>query len=374
MSPGAIVVGGGFYGCNVALYLAQVRGVKGVLVLEQGEQLMQRASYTNQARVHCGHHYPRSFTTAYRSRVNFERFTVEFGPAVVDDFTAIYCIARRQSKVTSRQMERFCREIGAPLDNAPADIKGLFNPQLIQSVYVAAERAFNSNRLREVMSERMARAGVEVRLRQQVGQIVQGPDGVAVRGVDGQDASFELTTPMVFNCTYSGLQYVIGAQPEDNMALKHEITEMALVEPPPLMAKLGVTVMDGPFFSCMPFPARGLHSLSHVRYTPHQFWFDNGQQSPYGQLQQDRRQSRAERMIRDAARYMPAIRLCEWRDSLFEVKTVMRKSESDDGRPILFRRHGPYGRVISVLGGKIDNIYDCLEIMDREQIHLETTN
>ena len=26
--------------------------------------------------------------------------------------------------------------------------------------------------------------------------------------------------------------------------------------------------MCGPFFSAMPFPARGLHTLSHVRYTP----------------------------------------------------------------------------------------------------------
>ena len=36
----------------------------------------------------------------------------------------------------------------------------------------------------------------------------------------------------------------------------------------------GITVMDGPFFSVMPFPAKGLHSFSHVRYTPHYEWQD----------------------------------------------------------------------------------------------------
>jgi hypothetical protein len=32
--------------------------------------------------------------------------------------------------------------------------------------------------------------------------------------------------------------------------------------------------MGGPFFSTMPFPALGLHSVSHVRYTPHKGWID----------------------------------------------------------------------------------------------------
>lgn len=58
--------------------------------------------------------------------------------------------------------------------------------------------------------------------------------------------------------------------------LKHGLTELALVEVPDRHRGLGVTVMDGPCFSLMPFPARGLHTLSHVRYTPHAHWYDGG--------------------------------------------------------------------------------------------------
>ena len=49
---------------------------------------------------------------------------------------------------------------------------------------------------------------------------------------------------------------------------------MALVEPPAELGGAAVTVMDGPFFSLMPYPSRGLFTLSHVRYTPHCSWHD----------------------------------------------------------------------------------------------------
>ena len=51
-------------------------------------------------------------------------------------------------------------------------------------------------------------------------------------------------------------------------------------------------------------------------------------------------------------------------DSLFEVKTILAKNESDDGRPILFEKHATLPGCYSVLGGKIDNIYDVLEMLD----------
>ena len=69
-------------------------------------------------------------------------------------------------------------------------------------------------------------------------------------------------------------------------------------------------------------------------------------------------------MIRDAMRYIPAIARAVYRDSLFEVKTVLLKNESDDGRPILFETNADDPRIISVLGSKIDNVYDALTAIE----------
>ena len=75
-------------------------------------------------------------------------------------------------------------------------------------------------------------------------------------------------------------------------------------------------------------------------------------------------------MIRDAARYMPTIANSKHARSLFEVKTILEKNEADDGRPILFERHNDIQSVYSILGSKIDNIYDVLQRLDGEQFEL----
>jgi hypothetical protein len=152
------------------------------------------------------------------------------------------------------------------------------------------------------------------------------------------------------------------------MGLKQEITEMVLVSVPPVLQGLGITVMDGPFFSLMPFPPRGSHSLSHVRYTPHLSWRDAPEIDPYARLAAYHGATRADRMLRDAARYLPAVLGATRIDSLFEVKTVLVKNEGDDGRPILFEKHPELPGCYSILGGKIDNIYDVLEKLDADQL------
>ena len=73
-------------------------------------------------------------------------------------------------------------------------------------------------------------------------------------------------------------------------------------------------------------------------------------------------------MVRDVGRYMPAVLKAKHVDSLCEVKTVLVKNEGDDGRPILFERHQNLPGCYSVLGGKIDNIYDVLETLDAEPL------
>jgi hypothetical protein len=76
-------------------------------------------------------------------------------------------------------------------------------------------------------------------------------------------------------------------------------------------------------------------------------------------------ETRVDRMIRDASRYIPIIAKSNYRESLFEVKTVLERNEFDDGRPILFRGSTTTPGLYSVLGGKIDNIYDIVESIDK---------
>ena len=170
----------------------------------------------------------------------------------------------------------------------------------------------------------------------------------------------------MFNCTYSGLNRFAAASGLPPVPLKHELAEMALVRLPPELAGVGITVMCGPFFSLMPFPSAGLHTLSHVRYTPHGSWADPRPDglSADEVFAQIPKATGFDRMRRDAARFVPAIARAEYVRSLWEVKTVLPVNEADDGRPILFRPDAGLANYHLVLGAKIDTVFDVLDRID----------
>jgi glycine/D-amino acid oxidase-like deaminating enzyme len=358
----AIVIGGGFFGCMIAVHL-RARGVPRVTLCEQEPRLLARASYSNQARVHSGCHYPRAFLTAYRSHVNLQRFSKEFAPALKRDFTCVYAIAARRSKVRAAEFERFMHDIGARYERAASGYRGLFDPRLVSAAYIVDEYAFDASRLRDIFGAQLARAAVDVRLGTEALRVL--PEGGSVRvEVRNATRSETLEATLVINCTYARTNWTVR-ESSSMSRLKHEIAEIALMEVPRELEDVGITVMDGPFFSCMPFPAEQCHSLSHVRYTPHGNMCDtDGALDPL-LLLAEHCPSRAASMLADAARFVPVLRQSRHRKSLFEVKTVLLHHEVDDGRPILLRRDFAHRAVLSVLGGKLDNVYDVLAELDR---------
>lgn len=358
----AIIVGGGFFGCSLALHLRRTSGLR-VVVLEAGEALMQRASYVNQARVHNGYHYPRSVLTGLRSRVNFPRFVEAYRDCIVDEVDAHYAVARRFSNLTATQFEIFCDRIGAPYWPAPARIRALFNPDLIEQVYRVTEYAFDSVRLWGAVTEALGDAGVQVRF---------ATEATAMRPLDGGGAAvscgsggthFKITGGRVYNCTYSRINKLLHQSGLPIVPVKHELVEIALIRTPDVLSNFAVTIMCGPFFSIMPFPPRGLRSLYHARYALHDTWYDVPSaeyRDPYEVLKSAPRISHRLHMMKDAARYIPALQHAEYAESLWEVRTVLPLSEGDDSRPILYMEHEGVD-LTTIVGGKIDNVFDMME-------------
>ena len=357
----AVIVGGGFFGASIALMLHR-RGIKSV-ILEAENEMFLHASRVNQARVHGGYHYPRSLLTAYRSRQNYDRFKTRYRAAIADQFTKVYAVGRRFSKVTADQFDTFMKRVGAPLKEAPPKITKQFNHSLTERIWIAEECAFDYSVLRDLVTRELDEAGIEIRLSATATRVTQCGGKTLVETSDGS----ELACEHVFNATYAGLNRLTASSGLPLIPLKHELAEMALVELPPELDGLSVTMMCGPFFSFMPYPALKLTTLSHVRYTPHAYWHENqttGAINPYKLFESIEKKSSFELMVADASRYMPALRESKYHDSLWTVKTILPLSDTDDGRPILFQRDSVIPSLIHVMGGKIDNIFDVEEEID----------
>lgn len=344
-----VVIGAGFYGCEVALLMKQL-GHKRVVLAECRQGILERASFVNQARVHNGYHYPRSIPTAIRSHVNYQRFIEAYRYAVLPDMTMIYAIAKG-SRVSASQFVRFCETMGIPCREPHIHLTRLFEPGLIEECFLTQEIAFDSRRLADQLFSRINESMVDLRLASRA-QIV-GADDRAVTVALGNNI---LRTRFVFNCTYAELPFAGIAL---RAGIKRELTEMLLLRPPRVLTKVGVTVMDGPFFSTMPFPSVGLHSLSHVRYTPHWAVNDNA----FHDLSPLRSNGIA--MLREAAHFLPCLTAAQPIRSIFEIKAILTRNEDDDGRPILIEQSEASPRIWSILGSKIDNIFDALDFIAR---------
>ena len=118
-----IVIGGGFFGSTLGLFLKEY--FDNVVVLEQEKDILQRASYVNQARVHMGYHYPRSLVTAFRSLANFPKFIKDFEKAIKNDFDKYYAIAKVGSKINANQFYEIYKKMGAPISKAQSHTKAL---------------------------------------------------------------------------------------------------------------------------------------------------------------------------------------------------------------------------------------------------------
>jgi hypothetical protein len=305
--------------------------------------------------------------TASRSRVSFHRFAREFRDCIDDSFRKYYLVGRIQGKVTAVQFRRFCEQMGASCEPAPYEIQRMVNPALIEGCFSVVEYAFDARKLRETMKQRARAAGVRLELSTEVQGVRERNGALCVSWKAAKSAAAtEGDFDVVLNASYSCINRINAGSLLEVIPLKHQIAELALVEMPEELSSVGITVMCGPFFSFMPFPDRKLHSFSHVRYTPHREWSDTrGTECLDARevLRAYPRQSAWGHMVKDAARYIPLLAQCRYRDSLWEVKTVLPRSETDDSRPILFREnHGMRG-YHCILGGKMDNVYDVRDAM-----------
>jgi hypothetical protein len=239
---------------------------------------------------------------------------------------------------------------------------------MVEDVFRVQERFFDAGALRRELERRLERAGVDVVRAAHALAVARGEGGGIELRWRTSDEERVTTAARVYNCTYASLNGMLSDSGLPLVPLRYERAEVALVQPPPALRGVGITVVCGPFFSFSPFPMRsGLHALSHVRYTPAQAWHDGEQRvrtsDPRG-LVRAPRTSRVRHMLQDAQRYVPSLREARYVESLWETKAVLPRSEGDDGRPILLRHdHGLPG-LTCVLGGKVDNVYDVLDELD----------
>lgn len=364
-----IIVGAGAFGLHAA-HLSEQQGMD-VLLLDREDRPMERASRVNQARLHMGYHYPRSLYTARTSALYFHRFRADFPEAVNSSFDKVYAIARHGSLTSADRFEKFCRALDAPLESISAE--DWFAPGAVDQAWLTKEYSIDADRFRGALMSRLG-PGVTTSLGEGAVDLQVEDEMAEVQLEDGS----RMRSRSVVLASYAGCNALLATAGLPPLPLKYELCEMVLVDVGRRFRDVGLTVMDGPFFSLMPFGHTGLHSFSSVPLTPRRV--------SRGPLPTFDCQSRNERcsptlldqcdgchaapnsawpwMMQTARRYLASDISMVRHSSIHAMKTVLATSEIDDGRPTLITHHPTGGcELVSVLSGKINSIYDLEDVL-----------
>lgn len=361
-----IIIGAGLYGLYSALYAGK-RSQK-VLVIEMDDAPFKRATYINQARVHMGYHYPRSLNTAIRSACYFKRFNEDFGFSVFKSFEQIYATSSQFSWTDASEFRYFCRAAGIRCEDVP--VEKYFKPDMCDGAFLTEEYTYDAHVLRDYFIDEIAKfPNIEIRYGALIESIEYEEDRISISLSDGTKAH----SGFVLNATYASVNDILKrARIDDLFSIKYELCEIILCEVTSKLKDVGITVMDGPFFSVMPFGLTGMHSLTSVTFTPHDVSHEN---YPSFGCQNERNgcnpfmlrncndcpnhpKSSWPYMSRLAGKYLNDELGISYRSSLFSMKPILKSSEVDDSRPTCIKVHSTNPTFISVLSGKINTVYD----------------
>lgn len=365
-----VIIGAGLYG----LYGALICGKKGhkVVVLECESEPFSRATYINQARVHNGYHYPRSFSTVNSVTEYFQKFNREFDFCINLSFRKIYATSSKYSWTNAAQFKKFCKN--ARIKCVEVEPGEFFNEGMCDGAFEVEEYTYDSAILRDYLLEEIKKfPQVELKFNVKIEDIQKSSKEYHIN-INGQES---ISTGFVLNATYASANQINSIAGFEPFKIKYELCEMILCHPGDNLRGLGITIMDGPFFSIMPFGKTGLHSLTSVTFTPHLSCHDN---LPVFECQKKnplcsehclyncnccdfKPPSSWTYMSGIAKKYMLSRFDFKFYKSLYSMKPILLSSEIDDSRPTVIRKYSENPTFVSVLSGKISTVYDLDEVL-----------
>ncbi len=371
-----IIIGAGLYGLYSALFCAEMG--QRVLVLEYDNAPFKRATHINQARVHQGYHYPRSLSTAVKSAGYFERFSRDYAFCINSEFDQIYATSSTYSWTDGSQFKDFCSAAGIPCEEVHPG--SYFRDGMCDGAFRTREYTYDAKLLRDYFVDRLEdhSSCVEIKYDVRIADVECHSDVYVIRC----NGDMEYASDYVLNATYAGVNQVLKTVGFTGLPIKYELCEIILCDVGDRLKNVGITVMDGPFFSIMPFGMTGFHSLTAVTFTPHSTSYD---EVPVFSCQERSRGYCSSTLLGNcndckvkpetsfpymsnlAHKYLKDEYDFRYNKSLYSIKPILMSSEIDDSRPTVIKEFSSNPTFVTVLSGKINTVYDLDEVLSYDK-------
>ncbi len=335
------VIGAGWFGCHIAACLIK-KGIE-VIIYDKGESVFSGASQFNTGRLHLGFHYARSAKTRAQSRDGFKSFIQSYASFCEDVNPNLYLISAKDSLidfdtyVSILNYEKYEFKVIEPKTYNLANMEGGF---------LCHEKAINHLKAAEYFK---AILKSNLMLNNPVNLLQENDNAVIING-----KKFDYC----INCTYytfSPGKYFSG--------IVYETVVTLLFEPTCLFKPKAFVIMDGNFYSLNPYftPAgKTIYSIYHVtdsvvnRHTS----FDAALQkeTELKKLPVDKQLNLVDSM--EHILYFYPSFCDEFKLAGSFVSTRTKLINNNANRECIVEQSG---RVISVLSGKVNSIFEAEE-------------
>lgn len=343
-----------------------------IAVLEYDSKPFQRASHINQARVHNGYHYPRSLSTAIKSAGYYNRFLNDFNFAINKKFQKIYAISENFSHASAENFSDFCKAANIPCE--PIHSSKYFKDNTVEAAFVTDEYSMDGKKICNYFGTEIGKLqNVELFFNIRINAAENNGKSYVI---DCKNAP-KFSSEFVINTSYASVNQILNLFDFDLFDIKYEIAELILCDVNHSLKNAGLTVMDGPFFSLMPFGLSGKHSLSAVHHTPHK---TSNELLPTFKCQKlnpscsaialencnlcpVKPNTKFEQMKNLAMKYLKDDSKITYKESLFAIKPILKATETTDARPTIVKEFSSSPRFVSVLSGKFNTMYDLDDLL-----------
>jgi len=349
------VIGCGMFGAEIALK-ARSCGLS-VAVYEAKKDILSGASMNNQNRLHLGFHYPRDLETGKQSIRGFEAFKRKYAGCIQEGFPNAYFIANHGSLTSADDYLEFCELLGVPYRRIsardfPVAVRGADTGILCEEV------VYDCTILRDLVWEHLRREQINVVLGERVVRLARTGERYRIELLN-RPAVF---ADVVVNASYSDINRLTEQLGHAVAERLFEYTVVPIIRLD--IPNVGITIMDGPFMTVLPYGKSEEFLLYNVEHTvvardiSRQMdlkWL-TPESAPFANVDRARYFGK---MIELCKEYVPALERADVTGFLEGPRMVLARRENSDARPSIVTLYD--NSYLTVFAGKIDH---CMWVAD----------
>ncbi len=343
MKKRILIIGGGIHGFSSAIALSDLDYE--IMLIEKKSDFFLGTSGSTHNRAHMGYHYPRAADTVRECLDGLEMFKSQFKDVFIYPNGNYYTISKSNTETTDRQFECFCNQFNLPYEMKWPD-KCFLVRDVISKSFLVPELIFDAKMLKSIFINRAIEKNIILKRNTELlkGQKISD-DQFKVK-VNENGATTEYVTNLLVNATYAYSNNILKS-----FGLEHHMKKykLQILEVPVVRSKHkipGLTVMDGPFISVMPYgKTSDLFLIYDVENSV------NKQKEGYVIDDSMKIKSNWEKMKNKGRQYFPFMDSLEYVDSLKAYRPIPLHDVNRD-RSTKIKQYDDFPGFYSILEGK----------------------